>query len=760
MIGSTGPHRPCGRTPWRLAAVGVAVTMVLAAPGVASAQTNHRAGGVRSWVTDLSTSQRLDEQPRQHWSSGRAPQGTVITVDPTRRYQSMAGFGASMTDSSAYVLSQLPSRQRTKIMRELFSDAGIGLSMLRNPMGASDFARSIYSYDDQPAGRTDPRLREFSITHDKAYIIPRIAEAKRLNPELVTMATPWSPPGWMKSSDSMVQGTLKERYYAAYAQYFTKFLTGYARAGVPVDFVSAQNEPLYAPADYPGMYFGPDEAAEFIGDYLGPAIRRSGQKTQILGYDHNWDVTAYPEQMYADPRAVDDVAGTAWHCYGGDVTAQSISHNNYPQAPAYLTECSGGTWQGTDAEAFELTMSLMIGVPRNWGQSVVLWNLALDGARGPYVGGCTTCRGVVTVNDDGTVDKELEFWALGQTSRFVQPGAVRVASSQPAQGTGGQGLMDVAYINPDGSGVLVAYNAASTTKRFSIKVGNRYVTTSLAAGAAGTYTWTDPGRTVQAKQADLGWVDLDLGRGPKGTPTERLVQSVSPAVIAGMNQVQLGGQWLAYSLPYGAELHAGTATRLDRAGWKVTTYCGEEIATCPEDASPVANMLDGDPDTRWSSGTGQVPGMYVQADLGSPITFSQVQLDVGSSTGDYLRTYEVQTSADGDTWTPIARGQGSTGEMTIALPSTTARYLRIVSDASSGSWWSVGELNLANAPGVNQSPSGQVRTDTGRLPDGTVVMGTYNAGRRDAVVAFPIDGFAYSYLLPPRAAVTFAVWPG
>ena len=442
------------------------------------------------------------------------------------------------------------------------------------------------------------------------------------------------------------------------------------------------------------------------------------------------------------------------------MTAQSVSHNAYPHAPAYLTECSGGTWQ--QDQGFALTMNLMIGVPRNWGQSVVLWNLALDADRGPFVGGCDTCRGVVTVNDDQSVTKELEYYALGQTTRFVQPGAVRVGSSQAVRAAADdqtRGIVDVAYTNPDGSGVLVGYNSSPTTQRFSIKVGERYVTTELAAGAAGTWTWADPGRVLPVDPGQLGWVDLDLGPGPQGTPTGELVQSVSPAVLDGLHQVRVGGQWLAYSLPYGAELHTEAATRLPRDGWSVTTSC-PRTPTCAEDTSPADHVLDGDPATRWSSGTGQVEGMAVEVDLGRATTFSQIQLDTGTSIGDFVRSYEVQSSTDGVTWAPIARGPGSSGTMTIALPPTTTRYLKISSRTDSGSWWSITELDLATAPGSDQHPSGTVRSDRGRLSDGTIVLGTYNAGTRDAVVALPVTGFDYSYRLPPRAAVTFAVWPG
>ncbi|HEY8619470.1 MAG TPA: discoidin domain-containing protein [Dermatophilaceae bacterium] len=726
-------------------------------PGVVMAQggSGNPVGGVESWVTDLSTAQRLTPQPVQGWQSGAGPAGSTVVVDPTRRYQTMTGFGASMTDTSAWVLTnKLSEAARLKTMSTLFSpDQGIGLSMLRQPMGASDFAvNGSYSYDDMPAGKTDPNLSSFSIAHDQAYIIPRLREALQINPSLTMMANPWSAPGWMKTSDSMITGSLKPEFYDAYAKYFVKFLKGYRAAGLPTNYVSVQNEPLYEPWDYPGMSVPAKTSAEFIGKYLGPALAKGGLSTQILAYDHNWDVPSYPEVIYHDPVAARYVPGTAWHCYGGNVSAQTLSHNDYPHAQAFMTECSGGTWQGDTAAAFEQSMALTIGVPRNWGQSVVMWNLALDQRNGPTNGGCQTCRGVVTVNDDGTVTKEVEYYALGHASKFLRPGAVRVASSLPA----GAPVSNVAFENRDGSEVLVAYNGTGAQQHFSVQLGNRHVTETLAAGAAATYRWTDPGK-VTATGADIGWIDLDLGAGPAGTPGGRLVQSVSPEVINGLNNVRLGDQWLAYSQPDGADLRStGVAQDLPRAGWTLA-------ASSSESATSLANLTDGDLTTRWSSGTGQGPGTWVSVDLGSAQEFNQVVMDSGTSPGDYVRGYQVETSPDGVTWNAIARGQGSTGEMVIPLPPTTTRHLRIASEAPSGSWWSINELNLrTSAAGatVPVPPPGQTLVKaSGVLPGGTAVTGVYNAGRKDAQVDFPVSGFGFSYWLPPTAAVTFAVTP-
>ncbi len=710
---------------------------------------------VESWVTDLSSDERLAAQPRIAWRTGADVGAGTIVVDPSRRYQTMTGFGASMTDSSAYVLSKLPAKARKKAMRELFSPTdGIGLSMLRQPMGASDFAvDKAYSYDDQPAGKTDPDLSDFSIAHDRAFILPRLREAYALNPRLSFMATPWSAPGWMKDSDSMITGSLLQKYEKAYAQYFVKFVKAYRRAGVPTDFISMQNEPLYEPANYPGMGVMPDQQARFIGRQLAPALDAAGlRRTKILAYDHNWDVPDYPEAVYHDARAARVTTGTAWHCYGGDVIAQSVSHNDYPHAQAFETECSGGEWQGSDEDAFKQTMDSVINVPRNWGQSVVLWNLALDQDNGPFIGGCETCRGVVTTHSDGTVTKNLEFWALGQASRFVRPGAIRVGSSSLVSGAE-TGVRNVAFRNPDGSLVMIAHNSSDRAQSFDVAVGDRHFAATLAAGAAATYRWSAPARVSTA--ADLGWVDLDFGRGPKGTPTGRLVQSVGADVVSQLSQVKLGDRWLAYSLPYGAELQSsGTATTLSRGNWTFTSS-----GTQPVDGETYANLTDDDLSTRWSSGTGQSVGMSLTLDLGQQQTFSQISLNSGTSAGDYLRRYIAQVSDDKTTWRDVAQGPGRTGEMIIALPPTTARYVRLVSDASSGSWWSIHELNLRNAPAADTGvrPGRQLIGDSDRLGDGSAVQGYYNAGSRDASVPWPVDGFGYTYRLPPRAAVTFVV---
>lgn len=709
-------------------------------------------GTVQSWVTDLSTSQRLAPQPAVKFIGAPTASGSTIVVDPTRSYQTMNGFGAAMTEASAYVLTKnLTTAEMNKAMASLFSpSAGIGLSMMRDPMGSSDESLTHYSYDDMPAGQTDPTLAHFSVAKDAAYVIPRIAQAQQLNPHLRLIASPWSPPGWMKTSGSMTGGTLLPQYYDAYAQYFVKYLQAYAAAGVRTDWVTAQNEPLYSPGDYPGMYFSADEAQSFIGQHLGPALANAGLPQKVMAYDHNWDVRSYSEQLLGTPSVVKYLDGTAWHCYGGDVGAQSLTHNAFPDFGAWLTECSGGTWQGSDQDAWDATMENVIENPRNWGQSVVLWNLALDENMGPHLGGCGTCRGLLQVNTNGTWSKTLDYWALGQASAFVQPGAVRIASSIPAAAD----IRNVAYTNPDGSQVLVAYNRTPKAQTFSVQIGPKAFTTTLAAHAAGTYTWAAPNWKKPASVTQLGWVDLNLGSADN-TSVGRRVVSVGPDQLAAMSQIKVGNQWVAYSVPTTSQINPGVShARLDRTGWSASAVSFDTQYGYDEPS----HMLDGDLTTRWTSGHGLTPGDWMQVDLGKVTTFDQVVLDAPNSPTDYPRTMEVQVSTDGTTFTPIWRGSGATATSTITVPTTTARYVKIVNTSTSGSWWSIDEFYLATASGAATPPTGSAGlvTASGTLADGTVVTAVYNPTATTVVQRLPLGTSYLTYTLPPKGTATFA----
>jgi glucosylceramidase len=442
-------------------------------------------------VTTGDQSKLLAAQAAATFGTGGTENATVITVNEAQQYQPIDGFGASLTDSSAWVIANgLSASQRTTLMQQLFSPtAGIGLSFLRQPMGASDFAvNGNYSYDDVPAGQTDPQLLSFSIAHDSPYIIPLLQQALALNPSAKVMALPWSPPAWMKSGGTMNGGNMNTSYSSSLARYFVKFLQAYQQAGVPVYAVAVQNEPLNSTASYPSEYLSATDEADFIANDLGPALNAAGLGAiKILGYEHNWDNTSYPESVLAS-SAGSYVAGTSFHCYNGDVSSQSAVEAAYPSKGIWFTECSGSVGSNFAGDLVWNARNLLIGATRNWARSVSLWNLVLDQNSGPQNGGCSKCRGVVTIDTSSspaTITNNVEYYALGHLSKFVVPGAHRIDSNTFNSG----GLEDVAFENPDGSIVLFVLNGATASQSFAVNWKNTYFNYSLPAQSVATLTW-------------------------------------------------------------------------------------------------------------------------------------------------------------------------------------------------------------------------------------------------------------------------------
>jgi glucosylceramidase len=374
-------------------------------------------------------------------------------------------------------------------MQSLFDPAtGAGLSYVRVPIGSSDFALSSYTEDDMSAGQVDPTLSQFSIARDLANVIPVIKAAQVINPRLSVMGSPWSAPAWMKTSQSLIGGTLNPTYFGVYAQYLVRVIQAYAAQGVQMDAITVQNEPGFSPTGYPGMLLSVADEITFVRDYLGPAFAGAGLTTKIIGYDHNWDNTSYALTLLADSGANQYLAGTAYHCYAGDPSAQTPVHNAYPNKGIYFTECSGGEWSPLFADNLAWDVhTLMIESVRNWAKTVILWNLALDQFYGPQNGGCANCRGVVMISQaDHSVTRNVEFYILAHAAKFVVPGAVRIASTTSGSG----GVESVAYCNPNGSYVLLLLNSAATLQSAIIDTGSGRVTFSMPVGAVVTMTWS------------------------------------------------------------------------------------------------------------------------------------------------------------------------------------------------------------------------------------------------------------------------------
>ena len=416
------------------------------------------------------------------------PTGDLVSISPSRTFQSMDGYGAAVTDSSAWLIETgMSATQRSALLQSLFSPStGMGLSVVRVPMGASDMARSWYTYDDLAPGQTDPTLSRFSVAHDQAYVLPLLRQILAVNPAVKVIATPWSAPAWMKSNDSLVGGYLNGQWTTTYARYFVRFIQAYQAAGVAVYAVTPQNEPENWPSNYPGMVVGAADEANFVTQYLAPALAGAGLSTKVIGYDHNWDDVTFPETMLGTPGATSAISGVAFHCYAGDPGAMSVVHAFDPQARIYLTECSGGAWSPSFANNLAWdSQNLIVGGPANWASDVLFWALALDPDSGPTIGGCTDCRGVVTIDPrTGSVTRNVEYYLLQQASTHLRPGAVRIGSVA----TGG--LQTVAFRNPDGRITLLALNPAGAPAHVEVTWAGRSFMATLGADALGTFAWT------------------------------------------------------------------------------------------------------------------------------------------------------------------------------------------------------------------------------------------------------------------------------
>jgi glucosylceramidase len=519
---------------------------------------------VSVWIT--TRDERLLLTPSAPAVFGTTSGTAAFTIDiaDDQVFQRMVGFGASLTESSAWLLyNTLDQSTRSALLRQLFSPTtGIGLSFLRQPIGASDFSLSHYSYDDLPAGQTDFPLARFSIARDRTYIIPSLLEAKRLNPRLSIMGTPWSPPGWMKTSGSMIGGSLKTDAYSAFAAYLVKFVQAYAAEGVPVQSVTLQNEPRFVPADYPGMHMSPQQQAVLIARHVGPAFAAAGLQTQIFVWDHNWNEPEYAVAVLQDPEAGRFATGSAFHCYAGQPEAMSIVHDSHPDKSLYMTECSSGFWGPRDFGGSLITnvRTLIIRGTRNWAEAIVKWNLVLDENDGPHTGGCTNCTGVATIQRaTRTFRLTADYYALGHASRFVVPGARRVGSTTFES----QGLETVAFVNPDGSHALIALNTSSLARRVNVVWNGQSFRYDLPAGAVATFTWpslasTPFGGTPHAVPGVVEAEDFDEGgqgvayRDDSAGNNGGVYRATDVDVQVSSEGYNVGwwgpGEWLAYSV--------------------------------------------------------------------------------------------------------------------------------------------------------------------------------------------------------------------
>lgn len=437
------------------------------------------------WVTNANRSIYLQKQNGfLTFQSGKL-ESVNIQVDDSHTYQTIDGFGYTLTGGSAQSINKLNSQKRKELLQELFgnNENSIKISYLRISIGASDLNATPFTYNDLPAGQTDVSLSQFSLSPDNDDLIPMLKEIIAINPHIKILATPWSPPTWMKNNNSFIGGSLKPEYYGVYAAYFVKYIQKMKDEGISISAITPQNEPLH-PGNNPSMFMSAEQQASFIKEYLGPAFVTANLSTKIIIYDHNCDRPDYPMSILKDPIANDFIDGSAFHLYAGDISALTTVHDAYPNKNLYFTEQYTGT-SGTFVGDLKWHMkNVIIGSIRNWSKVALEWNLANDANFGPHTpGGCTTCKGAITINSSDSYERNVSYYIIAHASKFVPPGSVRVASTQKGN------INSIAFKTPAGKKVLILENDGDANEKCTIEYNQKLFSTSLDGGFVATFIW-------------------------------------------------------------------------------------------------------------------------------------------------------------------------------------------------------------------------------------------------------------------------------
>jgi len=437
-------------------------------------------GNLSLWVTD--ETRRLQPTPSVAWkaAAGYHPSDTV-TLDPDNKFQEILGFGAAFTDAACFTFNRLGPAAREKLFHDLFHPSEMGLSVCRTCIGSSDYSTHVYSFDE---GDPDPDLNRFSIEHDHAYILPMLREARKANPDLFLFSSPWSPPGWMKSSRSILGGSMRREFMPSYVNYFVKFLQGYEAEGVPVQAVTVQNEvDTDQDGHMPACTWPMENEADFVRNYLGPAFERSGIKTRIWIIDHNYNLWGRALGELETPDVRRYTNAVAWHGYLGKVEWIDRVHTVYPDVEMYWTEGGPDYTDPNYAKDWSKWSATFAGILRHWCRSITGWNLALDERGSPNIGPFN-CGGLLTIN---SISQEIsysgQYWALAHYSRFVRRRAHRIDSQGAAPN-----LHHLAFENPGGQRVLVLTNTG-VSRECHVRLGDKTAIISLSPNSVTTAQW-------------------------------------------------------------------------------------------------------------------------------------------------------------------------------------------------------------------------------------------------------------------------------
>ncbi|MNX27345.1 Kappa-carrageenase precursor [compost metagenome] len=524
--------------------------------------TTVKAQTVTPWITSGDQTKLLQQQATVSFGTNSGTNPSTVTVNAGTTYQTMDGFGYTLTEGSCEVISGMAATQQNQLLNDLYNPTtGLNASVIRISIGASDLSSSSYSYNETSG---DTNMNNFSLNGpDLTYLIPIIKKIKIINPNIKILATPWSAPRWMKTNNSWVGGSLQTQYYAAYAKYFVKYFDAMAAQGISIWGITPQNEPEN-PNNEPSMLMNSTEQKNFINNQLGPQMAAAGYGgIKIIAFDHNCDNTAYPIDVLNNSSYVD---GAAFHLYLGNISAMSTVRNA-TNKNVYFTEQytgSGGSFSGDFGWHMQ---NVVIGSTNNWAKTVLEWNAANNSGLGPRTpGGCSTCLGAITVNNSTSYTKNVAYYIIGQISKFVKPGALRVSSSSTS-GT----ILSAGFKNPDGSIALVVYNSAGSANMIKVVSGSSAFNYSVPASSAVTFNWAT-GSPVAVTSVSVSPTSASISAGS----TTQLTATVSPS-----NATNKSVNWSSSNTAVATVNSTGLVTGVSQgtATITVTTVDGSKTAT-------------------------------------------------------------------------------------------------------------------------------------------------------------------------------------
>jgi glucosylceramidase len=286
---------------------------------------------VTYWLTKGDQSALLQKQTTEVSFLSSTVITSVIDVDSTKKFQTVDGFGYTLTGSSAFLINRLPAAIKNTLLQDLFGNAdnSIGVNYLRVSIGASDLSPAVFSYDDLQPGNTDINLDSFTLSQDTVDLIPLLKQILTINPHIKILSSPWSPPVWMKDNGSTIGGSLQTQHYGVYAKYFVKYIQAMKANGIAIEAVTVQNEPQHG-GNNPSLVMSSSQQGDFVKNHLGPAFQSALINTKIILWDHNCDNAQYPVDILNDASAKPFIDGSAFHLYAGNISALSTVHEAHP----------------------------------------------------------------------------------------------------------------------------------------------------------------------------------------------------------------------------------------------------------------------------------------------------------------------------------------------------------------------------------------------------------------------------------------------